>query len=126
METPFIPPLLSSRIEVALGALFIMVFGWQRFNRPVHSKGMTFRIRAIAMRSRYSTTAVSFFGAFSVYVAFLLLSYLFLQLYYPAIKPLLENNKQSPGMEQVFKSLSPPLLCALILTILLPSVPYLK
>src|SRR6267143_2872659 len=126
METPFIPPTTTGQIEMALGPAFVLVFGWQRFNRPVDVKAVELRARNLLMHSRCSTTAISFFGALLAYQSFLVVSYFFLQLYYPITQKLAEESAQWMALGDFVHGLSAPLVCALVLTMLLPSIPHLK
>ena len=49
-------------VEITVGAIFVLLDGWNRFNDPVeHDSAATFR--ALHLDSRSSTTAVSYYGA---------------------------------------------------------------
>src|SRR5262249_22442682 len=110
-------------VEIALSAVVILVFAVERFRAlPTDPKdgGMPYRI------SRSTTTAASYYTALSLYGAIALGVFAFLLLSPQALDRLVET---APGIGEAIPAWapqSPPLLVALILTVLLPKIPLLS
>ena len=110
-------------VEIALSAVVIVVFAVDRFRAlpsDPRDGGVPYRI------SRSTTTAASYYTAVSLYGAVALGVFAFLLLSPQALDRLVET---APGIGDAippWARQSPPLLVALILTVLLPKIPVLS
>ena len=123
METsstiPFIQNLRDHWIEYLIGSTFIFAYARSRFNTPpAQFAAGDWPIPLLP--TRYSTTPAQYRLYFTLYLSVLLTTF-FLFSYSPALFNLTKFLELTPAM----KNISAPLLVALFLTILLPTVPYL-
>lgn len=110
-------------VEIALSTVAILVFAVERFRTPPSDpKGgiATYRI------SRSTTTAASYYTAVSLYGAIALGVFAFLLLSPQALDKVLALDSGMAGNVPGWARKSPPLLVALILTVLLPKIPFLS
>jgi hypothetical protein len=108
-------------IELVMGAVFIAVFAYRRFNKPVNTDTATLALMYARDAGRTSTTRGRFVVAYVVYLACLLVIY-----YVISSDPKwldLLYKKSNIGAEWKF---SVPLMAALALTTLMPAAPYLS
>jgi hypothetical protein len=103
-------PTMPLRIQIVLGSLFVLLHAVHRFNTPP--------------TNRSSTTAARYYGASLVYGALLVVTYL-LFVFSPLLAALARTGAHL-SEEWTTYSLSDPLLIALLLTILLPTLPILE
>ena len=104
-------------IELLLGTVFVSVHAYDRFNTPPTNRASTTALR-------YHTAAVSYF---SVY----LLIYFLISKYPSLLGVLFVDDgsgvaKEAGSVVKTLQELSPPLLVALLLTVLLPKIPILS
>jgi len=95
-------------LEVALGAGFILLYSYGRFNTPP--------------TTRSSTTAFRFHLGASLYTFTILALYALLA----SVRPIATHLYGDARMPDLLESLSEPLLGALLLTVLLPNSPWLS
>jgi hypothetical protein len=117
--------MLEYYVEIALSAIAILVFAVDRFSIPPSDPkagDVTYRV------SRSTTTAASYYTAESIYVAIALGVFAFLLLSPLALARLnrLLATTSAVGELPAWARESPPLLVALILTVLLPKIPILS
>jgi hypothetical protein len=108
-------------VEIALSAIVILVFAVERFSIPPSDPKAGIVIYRI---SRSTTTAASYYPAVSLYGAIALGVFAFLLLSPPALNRLLATSSAIVEVP-LWARESPPLLVALILTVLLPKIPIL-
>lgn len=110
-------------VEVALSAIVILVFAVDRFSTPPSDP----RAGLVPYRiSRSTTTAASYYTAVSLYGAIELGVFAFLLLYPKALNRLVTTAPEIGDSIPGWARQSPPLLVALILTVLLPKIPVLS
>ena len=99
-----------SNIDFVLGVIFILFYAGQRFNTP--------------STNRSSTTAGRYFASLFLYCLVGIAAYVVLVKFPHLMAFLLKDNKDAvPGWAS---ELSSPLLIALLLTVLLPKLPFLS
>jgi hypothetical protein len=98
-------------MDYAVGALFILFHTGSRFNTPP--------------TNRSSTTAVRYHVALTAYSGFALAIYLVLA-YFPNIINYLTTTAKDAAVPDWAKGFSPPLVSALVMTLLLPKIPILS
>lgn len=114
---------MFSYAEIALSAIVIVVFAVDRFKTPPSDpkEGIVpYRI------SRSTTTAASYYTAVSLYGAIALGVFAFLLLSPPTLDRLVASAPALGEGIPPWARQSPPLLVALILTVLLPKIPILS
>lgn len=104
--SPLVQDLSDHWIEYACGAVFITCYAHARFNTPPTQK--------------YSTTRGQYYVAFVMYAAVLVGGFLFF-----SYSPALFGVTRLAGVKAV-ENLSPPLVVALFLTVMLPQIPVLR
>jgi hypothetical protein len=110
-------------VEIALSAIAILVFAVDRFNTPpTDPKAAMIPHRT----SRSTTTAASYYTAVSLYGAIALGVFAFLLLSPQAVDRLVASAPEIRDGIPAWARQSPPLLLALILTVLLPKIPVLS
>src|SRR5262249_15222274 len=102
---------MSVGIEVILGALFVLLNAVHRFNTPP--------------TNRSSTTAARYYGATLSYGLLLIGTYL-LFVFFPFLVEKAQVGAHVPKEARWAGELSEPLLIALLLTILMPTLPILE
>jgi hypothetical protein len=110
-------------VEIALSAIVIVVFAVDRFKTPPSDPKdgvVPYRI------SRSTTTAASYYTALSLYGAIALAVFAFLLLSPQALDRLVATAPAIGEGIPPWARQSPPLLVALILTVLLPKIPILS
>ncbi|HYS94524.1 MAG TPA: hypothetical protein VEL48_13910, partial [Candidatus Acidoferrales bacterium] len=110
-------------VEIALSAIVIVVFAVDRFKTPPSDPKdgvVSYRI------SRSTTTAASYYTALSLYGAIALAVFAFLLLSPQALDRLVASAPEIGEGIPPWARQSPPLLVALILTVLLPKIPILS
>ena len=110
-------------LEIALSAIVIVVFAVDRFKTPPSDPKdgvVPYRI------SRSTTTAASYYTAVSLYGAIALAVFAFLLLSPQALDRLVATAPAIGEGIPPWARQSPPLLVALILTVLLPKIPILS
>jgi len=110
-------------VEIALSAIVIVVFAVDRFKTPPSDPkdgAVSYRI------SRSTTTAASYYTALSLYGAIALGVFAFLLLSPQALDRLVASVPEIGEGIPPWARQSPPLLVALILTVLLPKIPILS
>jgi hypothetical protein len=110
-------------VEIALSAIVIVVFAVDRFKTPPSDPKdgvVPYRI------SRSTTTAASYYTALSLYGAIALGVFAFLLLSPQALDRLVATSPEIGESIPPWARQSPPLLVALILTVLLPKIPILS
>lgn len=114
--------MLEYYVEIALSAIVILVFAVDRFSiAPSDPKAGVAPYRI----SRSTTTAASYYTAVSLYGAIALGLFAFLLLSPPGLNRLV-STAPAIGDIPLWARQSPPLLVALILTVLLPKIPILS
>jgi hypothetical protein len=113
--------MLEYCVEIALSAIVILVFAVDRFSIPPSDPKAGVVIYRI---SRSTTTAASYYPAVSLYGAMALGVFSFFLLSPKALNSLLDTSSVIGDVPQWARK-SPPLLVALILTVLLPKIPIL-
>ena len=111
-----ISPDTARAVEIGAGALFVVIDAATRFNRPLETGEVASRLRELVAESRGSTNAVSFFSAATLYTAVMLVLYGLLNLNERWIQNLVETSNGVPN------NLSPPLLAALAVVVIIPRV----
>jgi hypothetical protein len=114
---------MFSYVEIALSAIVIVVFAVDRFKTPPSDPKdgvVPYRI------SRSTTTAASYYTALSLYGAIALAVFAFLLLSPQALDRLVATAPEIGEGVPPWARQSPPLLVALILTVLLPKIPILS
>ncbi len=114
--------MLEYYVEIALSAIVILVFAVDRFSIPPSDPKAGVAPHRI---SRSTTTAASYYTAVSLYGAIALGLFAFLLLSPPALNRLV-STAPAIGDIPLWARQSPPLLVALILTVLLPKIPILS
>jgi hypothetical protein len=110
-------------MEIALSAVVIVVFAVDRFKTPPSDP----RDGVVPYRiSRSTTTAASYYTAVSLYGAIALGVFAFLLLSPQALDRLVATAPEIGDGIPAWARQSPPLLVALILTVLLPKIPILS
>ena len=110
-------------VEIALSAIVIVVFAVDRFKTPPSDP----KDGVVAYRiSRSTTTAASYYTALSLYGAIALGVFAFLLLSPQALDRLVATAPEIGEGIPPWARQSPPLLVALILTVLLPKIPILS
>ena len=110
-------------VEIALSAIVIVVFAVDRFKTPPSDPkdgAVSYRI------SRSTTTAASYYTALSLYGTIALGVFAFLLLSPQALDRLVASVPEIGEGIPPWARQSPPLLVALILTVLLPKIPILS
>ena len=110
-------------VEITLSAIVIVVFAVDRFKTPPSDPKdgvVPYRI------SRSTTTAASYYTAVSLYGAIALAVFTFLLLSPQALDRLVATAPEIGEGVPPWARQSPPLLVALILTVLLPKIPILS
>jgi hypothetical protein len=103
-------------LQVVVGAAFVLLDGWNRFNDPVRRDSLA-TYRALQLDSRSSTTALSYYGALGLYLAALLLAFALLVMNKPWIDELLKNVGEAKPLD-----IGLPMLAALALIVVVPQV----
>ena len=122
-------PETAQFIEIFVGAAFVVFFGLDLFNKPVASPtdaGTALQAARLAGSSRNSTTTLSYYGALGTYLTVLLLVWGLLTMNRRWIRGLLAALPDNGGENLGYEYLSAPLLAALLVTVLLPRIPYLS
>lgn len=78
-------------IESIVGAAFVLLDGWKRFNEPVRGDSLA-TYRALHLDSRSSTTALSYFGALALYLASLMTAFALLVMNRDLLEKLTKNQ----------------------------------
>ena len=104
-------------LQIAVGAAFVLLDGWKRFDDPVRADSLA-TYRALHLDSRSSTTAISYFGALGLYLTSLMAAFAILVTHPTWIKTLtgtaiLTNLLEGVGL---------PMLAALALIVVVPQL----
>lgn len=106
-------------VEILLGGLFVLFDGRSRFNQLVEPQRLSaLRLKNLVSDSRSSTTALSFFGALAIYQLILLGAYSLLLLNRQWLELIVRYDPSG----RLPVGLSPALLSALVLVVVLPRV----
>lgn len=103
-------------IESLVGATFVVLDGWRRFNNPVRADSLA-TYRALQLDSRSSTTAISYFGALGLYLGSLLTAFALLVANHGLLKKL-TNGQPLAELD----GLGLPMLAALALIVVVPQL----
>lgn len=104
-------------IELLFGSIFIIIHAYTRFNTPPTNRASTTAVR-------YHTSAASYFSIY-LCIYYILTKYpSLLQMF--SVSGAGEISGGPGGMIEKFQTMSPPLLVALLLTVLLPKIPLLS
>jgi hypothetical protein len=109
------PALQALNLDYLIGGVFVIMYAASRFNTPA--------------TNRSTTTWVRYHVAATMYLGIGLLLFALLAAYQPfqtAVRHMLPVLGLEHDASEVVTRLSPPLLAALFLTVLLPKVPYLS
>lgn len=104
-------------VELILGAVFLSVHAYDRFNTPPTNRASTTAVR-------YHTAAVTYFAIY-LFIYYVLTKYPSLLVVLP-LEDVGIASKEIGGVMKTLQELSPALLVALLLTTLLPRIPLLS
>ena len=111
----------SVGLEGLVGALFVIFYGFERFEKPPTEPGSA----TLYCHSRATTTAAAYYSAVVLYCGVGLSIYAALLLYPAFLDRLAELSPGVAGLVPEGLRQSPPVVVALLLTVLLPKVPVL-